>query len=356
MSGNTVVHVPPRFPAPLEEDRFAQNGDLPSVSGFRRVASTYNNVSAYQRKLIMCKAYDTQSTPAGIVGTVSSIFFIFRTGANVQSIGAMVGLAPADTAGATSTYARVRIATVSGAGSAMSTGELHHPVVNTAGTYAPSEVSWRWGEIIHEDLAPDTEYFGWLELTGYCRAHSIMVYEKAAPVIVSQDDGVTKMLVWEGGHPIYDDNVEDLVEAGTELWRHNSAQLINWTRKGGATNRDITSASWTNVISGSTAGVSATSAGLVIQTLYHDTQVGDVPVQLGVYAQRTAGAAALDVKLDQDGVGTLLQEDGITTSASVVVSSHTIPASAGTKTDILCRTTAGTTWRIYAIALWEYEA
>lgn len=345
------------FPSPLPEDRFAQNGDIPSTSALRRVARAYNFVSTHQRKLVFAKAYHTQSTPVGALASVRNNHFIFRTGENVDSVAVMVGLAPADVAGAE--YARATLELLDGTntltGRAMTTSS-----VDTLVTYTPTQVAWQWSEltVAGDTLLPDTVYRGSLVLTNYCRPHSLMVYEKAKTVAASSNDGATDALKWEAGRPLYDADAQSLAETGTLLWRHNAAHLLSWSQKSQATPITFSATTWTNLLDGTTAW-SATSAGYSIATQYHDTQKKSVRVQLAIYAERVSGTGTLDVRLMETG-GQLLGRSGITTAQASAtpgaVFSHLITAKAATKADLQLQCSATATWNIYAINLWEYEA
>jgi hypothetical protein len=93
-----------------------------------------------------------------------------------------------------------------------------------------------------------------------------------------------------------------------------------------------------------------------LNTEFHDTANGDVPVVLGVYATRTAGSAGLNVYIKRNG-STIITHTVGTTMVPFDSSSHTITARASDKIDIICASVDGlTTWRVDAIGLWEYEA
>lgn len=351
----TKIVVPPIIPGAIPEDRFAQNGDIPAPAALRRAAWAYNHVSNNQRKLLHASANFTQSTPAPADASENSIIFCFRTGSNVESVAMVVGMAPASQANGTSPAGcLLRI----NDGSTTTNGPtLYYPKV-ASGIYPPSDIAWSWSEItVADGLVADTEYRGSLQQDNYCRVHSLMVYETALTVGVSSAVGVADPLYWEANKPIYDAGVQDLAQTGTELWRHNACQLLSWSRKDAASAPTVSGTTWANIMQTGTSAYSATAPGFVLNTQYHDTAKGDVPLVLGVYATRTVGSTGtLEIRLEQ-AAGTLLTKTGIgTTMTPFNSSTHTVAAAASTKTDIHARCSNGDTWRIDAIGLWEYEA
>ena len=349
-----TVTIPPKvFPSNLPSEHFAQQDDSPSADGLRRVALAYNATSVHHRKLVFSYCNSTQTTPAPGSNSEDNLYFAFRTGENVSTIAILVGLAPASQAdGSNSAYVQMSIA-VDGVGTTYTHEPMYYPKV-ASGTYTPAEVAWIWSES-SDGVTADTVYLGWIFQKHYARIQSVMVYEIAKPVADSSVTGVADPLLWEKNKPIYDVGVQDLAETGTELWRHNACHLFSWSRKTPATAPTTTSTTYVNMLETGSTTVTATTPGMRINTQYHDTTHGDVPVQLGVVALRTAGTGTASIKL-VDGSGTLLEETGIT-SGTLYTTSHTITAKAAEKTDIHVKVnTAGATWRFDVVGLWEYEA
>jgi hypothetical protein len=348
------INVPVTLPSPLPEDRFAQNGDLPSTSALRRTAWAYNHAATHQRKLIYSMSHATQSTPAMVTTSDTTPYFVFRTGEAVESIQIIVGMAPASATHANP--ARCQVSLYDGT-STISTGDMVYNKV-AAGTYPPSDVEWNVAQITAADgLQADTVYAGYLTQWYWARVHSLSIYERAKPIADTSTVGIADPLAWESYRPIYDEHVEDLCTTGTTLWKHNGSQLLSWGRKDGTSAPSITSTSWVNLLSTGITAWSSSSPGYMLSTLYHDSRKSDVPVELGVRAVRTAGSGTLDVKLEQTG-GAILTQTGITDPGGYSpanTSAHTILAHAPTKTDIMVRVSSGT-WRIDAVGLWEYLA
>lgn len=347
-----------RFSA-IPETRFTENGDLPSVAAFRRVAASYNFVSGYARKQIFSKAYATQSTPAGVLAATRNVYFCFRTGENVRSVVLAMSLVPADTAGAAAATAQFELD--DGTNNLLSFTQATG-TVDTSGTYTPSQMEWKFVKITVDDhsLQPNTIYRGSIILTNYCRVHSMCAFEQSQPVANSADTGVTDLLPYGTGNAIKAADLQDLAETGTKLWQHNGSQLFSWSRKSAASTITTSSNLWKNVISNTNTAFSSTSAGVNLNLQFLGTSnAGSMPYELGVYATRTAGSGTLEVRFEQSGK-TLLSATGITAASSPMYTTTGNLGAASllgpTKTDIQVRTQAGTTWRVDAIGLWQYEA
>lgn len=351
----TRVVVPPALPAPLPEDRFAQNGDAPSPSALRRVAWAYNHVSRHQRKLVWTVAHAGDNTPSPATNDELTHPFCFRTGENVSEVEVVMGLGPTESSnGVNSAYCTVEFYDGS---TTLITPEMYYPRV-AAGPYSPLEVAWRVARITTDDgLLADTEYRGHVHQLHGSRLHSAAVYEKALTVSDSTASGVADPLPLGAHMPIYDSSVQDLAETGTTLWRHNASQLLCWSQHTPLLVPTPNSTTWENVFDSAVSAFSATTQGYHLATQYHDSAKADIPVVLGVYATRSSGTGTLEVKLEQSG-GTLLSQTGIgTTMTPFNSSTHTIAAAAPEKTDILVRCSDNsTTWNVHAIGLWEYEA
>lgn len=350
----TKVIVPPIIPGPIPEDRFAQNGDMPSPAALRRVAWAYNHANINQRKVLFAQSYDTQGTYAPLASGETTICFTFRTGENVDEVAFMIGMAPAS---ATSTTNKASCELILEDGTnTLTSARKYYPKVQS-GAYQPSEVSWTYGSISvsAHTLLPNTRYIGYLNQWHYARVHSICVYEKAKSVGVSSVTGVADPLYWEANKPIYDAGVQDLAETGTKLWQHNGCQLLSIGRDSPAGTFSISSTTASNLYSSATAWA-ATERGFILNTQYHDTQKGDVPVEFAVSTRLISGTGNLVVSLEQNGSQLLTTTITGTSWSPHAVSTHTIPAQASTKTDVFAAVTGTAVYEIDCIGLWEYEA
>lgn len=355
----TKILVQPKFPAPLPEKRFAKNTNLPSTTFFRRAAVGINHAGNVQARPLFSKAYDTQSTPAGVLTATNNTYWIFRTGETVEEINVLLGLVPTDTDYSLATPQAIFKLFTTG-GSTISSSTAYHGIIDQASpssTYTPDQVDWVPLKITTDDgLAANTVYVGWIELTYYCRLHSILCYETAPQVIQSSGDGVVDALRYEQMNPIYDADIQDLLVQSTNLWRHNARMLFSWSRKSAASATTVNSGTWTNIVSGSTAGWSSASAGFQCNTTYDVTYSdSEVPVELGIYASRTSGAGNLEMRILSSSGQEFTNTITASTGAGGSTSTHLLSA-ADDKFDIEMRRTSTSVWDVYCVALWEYEA
>lgn len=353
-NANSRFIMQPLMPGPLSEERFARNGDVPSSMALRRAAWQYNHVAMHQRKMLFSAAYPPQDTPAPATTSTTNIHFCFRTGEAVDKIRVVLGMAPASSSIASS-LGECSLQIVDAAAAVISSGKMQHPKV-AAGLYPPSDVLWATEEIsVADGLLPNTVYRGQIRQSFWSRVHSVMVYEVGNTVAASSDTGIANPLRWEGNKPIYAEGAQDFAETGTLLHKHNAAHLIGWCAPTTATAPSISSTSYVNILDQTKTAYGAANPGWVLNTEFHDTERGDVEVELAIYATRTSGSGSLDIQL-QNSAGTVLTETTITAASSpCATSAHTILAIASDKTDILAKVSSGT-WRIGAIGLWEYEA
>lgn len=348
MSKFTATHTLPTF---IQGDRYGANGTASQATGPRRIATAYNSVSSAHRKLLYVRASQSPATPAST--NEPNHYFCFRTGENVGTVTAWIGMqASAITSGTNQAYCMLQL--FNGTGT-LSSPAAYLPTVQTSA----SEITWHRISINTADtsLAANTEYRGLIRQHHYARVHSVMVFETASAVTDSSVDGVCDPSSWELHKPIYDNSVQDLAETGTTLWQHNACQLLNWGRKSLATAPEVIGTTEVNLLDTSITGGtwSATTPGFVLNTEYHDTLSGDVPVVLGVYAARTAGTGDLTVRIKRNG-STIVTGTIGTAMTPFDSSTHTITARASDKVDITLAAASGATWKVYGVGLWEYEA
>lgn len=348
----TAIIPPKIFPSPLPSEQFAQTGDTPSPTALRRVAQTYNTVSSSHKRVLFTKTYDPSNTPAPASSSEAPLQFIFRTTENVSEIAMLVGLAPASqTSGTSPASVQLNI----NDGTLYAYDNLYQPKVQS-GAYTPEDVVWIWTSTT-TGMSPATSYQAYIVQNHYARIHSVTVYELAKSVADSSDVGVTDPSLFEQGRPILDSDIQSLAETGTKLWQHNGPMLFAWSRHTVATKIRVTSTTYVNLFDASVSTVTSSSPGFILNTQYHDTQKGDVPVEIGIIAVLIAGSGNASIKF-VDAAGTVIEDTGITTAATSPPYTYTgtITAKASTKTDIHVKVPSGGTWDFYAVALWEYEA
>jgi hypothetical protein len=307
-----------------------------------------NSVSSAQRKLIMVRANIEPPVPAD--ADESNHYFVFRTGENVQTVTAWLGLRkPVTASGTDAAYCEMQLYDGT---TTITSGKAYIPAVLSGGF----GTSWhRVALNTGGSLEPNTEYLGSIRQYHYGRVKVAIIYETASDVVDSDEDGATNPAQFELHKPIYDTAMQELAETATLLWKRNATQLLSWTREDVASAPSVSTTEVNLLDTSITGGTwSATTPGFVLNTQYHDSHNGDVPVVLGIYATKTAGNGDLTVNIKRNG-STIITRTISATGSPFDSSPYTIAARASDKIDITCQTSQGT-WRIDAIGLWEYEA
>lgn len=349
----------PRFPSPLPQKRFARNVALPSTTALRRAAMAINYAAAEQHRHVFAKAYDTVSVPAGSATTANQHVFIFQTGVNTASLNIMLGIAPADTSGVSQPSIALTLVNSSGT---VVTKYARHWSLNTSGTYTPAEIAWKKVEITTADgIEDDTVYRLQVATQYYARCCSMSGWLMGNRVSDDTNTGVVDARAFEADREIYDSDIQALIEAATAVYKKNGAHLIAWSQDEIGNRTEVSSSTWTNLVSVSTTAYSATTAGFYIPTQYHNTKSRtSVPVRLGVFGERISGTGNFSIRL-VDSSGEIFAETGVTSTEINALPAHivdgTIPAQASEKIDIQIRSDDNSSvYRVYAVSLWEYEA
>lgn len=351
MSKHPVTNI---LPPLIDDERFSSNGMVPNSVLMKRLAEGFNFVSSRCKKQVQLKCQPLDAVEAG--GAIALVWPVyFRTGENTTGLRVALGLARTDYAFSfgSAPQANLTITTAAGAGAIDEDWTL---AVSASGTdVAPDDLANI--EQLITGLSPNTEYKGGWTLTNGARLVYASIVEADAR---HADDSVTAVcdpgeFMAEG--PIYDSHVADLVQANNELWQHSGAHLINWCAPYTmALGPEVTSTTYVSAIDGVSTTVTGATPGWKLFTQYHNTiNRTTVPVKLAIRTDRTAGTGTLDIKLT-DGTNTITitgigdVNDWSTTTAN-------IPAQAGTKWDLHCLVSDGsTTFRIHGLALFEYEA
>lgn len=356
-------------PANMSEFRVALNDRAPSGSAMHRIAASLAQTAMYRRKVFCTVCADNQGIPdpgAAWDGDQQPFYLPFRTGENVKEVRAVLGVAPAysTSSGFTTVpelaapYARLLLSD----GSSLVGSHVYHPMTSGASTFTPGEIHWGVSVVKTTDspaLASNTLYRAEIQVKNYARVHSCTVYEVGA-LPDSTVTGVCDPSKWEVGRPIEDAHVQDLLQAGTKLWQHNGSTLLHWSGRSEESPllTTITGTTWTNLNGLGTGGWTANSPGYTLNLAGHDShELAEAPVEMGVYCTRTAGTGTLELRLTGT-AGDAASWTGITTGATPVYSALTTIATSldGAKVDLEARaSSAGATWSIYGIAVWDYE-
>ena len=345
--------LPTRLPM-LPRERWANNGRSPSAGMFSSIAHHLNQVSGRQKKQFLTAIQPLNAVSAGSSAAVIVWPTRFITGENCTSIRVSAGIALTDY-GAVSTP-MLTILVKSTAGATVATKDVAYHGKTTGTTVAPDEINH--GSVIIDGLTANTEYYLENQVVNGMRLVYMVAVELA---LYYADDTVTAVcnpvnFMAEG--PIYNTQINDVADAANKLWRHNGKHLFTFTQpydeSSAATS---TSTTYTNVIDGSSTTVTAASPGFSLYTTYDGTyaRANAIPVKMAIYTQRTSGSGTLSVRIN-DGTSTIAIT-GITSTQQWSTVTSTIAAQAGTKWDIQAANSAGaSSWRIYAVSLFEYEA
>lgn len=341
----------PITPAPIPEQKFSRTGDVSMGPGLRRIAAAYSYVSANQRKHIITRSNFPATTPA--TTSENNHYFVFRTGANVESVDCIIGLRTS--AAASSTNAAYCELVLYDGTNTLTSAKAFRPQVSTSSVFP------QWSRLTltatDDTLLPNTEYRGYITQAHYCVVESFTVFETAKKITDSTVAGVCDPLAYETNKPIYDADIQDLAECGNTLYRHNAVHLYGWSRGSAATAPTVSSTTAVNLFDTSVTAWAATSPGIVLNTQYHNTYNGSVNIVLGCLATRTVGTTdSLTITVVNSG-GTIITRTCTPSTMSPFDSStYTITAAAADKVDIYVASTGTDTWRIDALGLWEYEA
>ena len=327
--------------------RWARNGMLVQAGIGRSVLDAYGHAAQYRRKVIFSKGLDLNAITTGVTGDTPLWLTRFRSGLQATQLHYVMTLAKDDHASAADPYVYWALTEIGGGST--DSNQMHAGVMVGSPDDTTDEFSFG---TIRQDISPDTEYGLILFAVDYARPVACVVYE-ASPVAVDDAlDGGGDPTGIEVSGPIYDTHHNDILKMGYDLWAKNAAINFSWSANNAAARASLASVTWTNAIDASTA-YAATTAGFLVDNLYHDPVSGDVPVELSVYAERTAGAGTCKARIND---GTNQLTTGAITTAGWYTVAGTIPAAAATKWDLEMQSDGSTTLKIWAAVLSEYEA
>lgn len=350
------LHLPPNHsPGSLDPLR-APNGATPRASFLRRAADGMNTVATYHKKLLLARCQNIADLESGGAPTLFRNHFYFRTGENTVGVRVHLGVTDTDYGAAANPHCVARIYEAAGGTLVVA------KTINYNGRKAianPWEILNRTN-VVRADLVgldSNTEYFFELVVEDGARPVYMAAHEVAE---LHADDAVTGVVdpskfLTDG--PIYDEHVQDLLDAGDKHWRHGGCHYLSWGPDFGAVPLAWTATSFTNLMDGASTSRTAATPGVTLAAQYHGhakTAAAGPGARMAVLAIRTAGSGSLDVRLT-DGTATMAVT-GITTGGvgDWYVANVNIPA-AISKWDPQAKVTSGT-FDIYAVSLFAYEA
>jgi hypothetical protein len=320
-----------------------------------------NTIATYHKKVITTQAQNVANIEVDAIvaeaGGVSLSYpwpFYFRTGENTIGIRFMVGVC--DTGFASAANPRLEIAVnLASDGSAVSSGTVSFNGRGSLGSTFQIANRMSLTKIVLGSLSPNTAYYVNLSAIDGARPVYLTVFEVSE---LHADDSVTGVVdpskFIEGG-PIYDEHVQDLLDAGDKHWRHSGCHYLTWNPSNW-NDLSVTATTYTNVLDGSSTTVTAATPGFTLASQYHGashTPSAGHGVVIAVKAERTVGSGTLDVKFD-DGTNTIALT-GITTAGvgEWYTGTGSMPSQIA-KWDILAKVSAGT-FKLKAVCLYAYE-
>jgi len=183
----------------------------------------------------------------------------------------------------------------------------------------------------------------------------LMVHERADGNADPSLLGICDPRLFELNSPVYDDDIQSAQQALQQAWLHNGPAVDLWSRESVASPYTLLGTTKVNIRDSSTAWSTVTH-GANLVTQYRDTQQRDIPIEILVNAQRTAGGGKLFISLEQNGV--TLASAALTGSSTGAGSSltTTIAAQTSTKTDLVLSCSDVTTaYSVDSVAIWEYQ-
>jgi len=352
-----------RFPAILNEDRYAANGTAPDGAFIAAAGTGINHCIAYRRKVIAEYTFHSRDIPAGVADTPANVlWFACHTGVGADRLVGVFNLAPPSSSG-TDPYVTMAVTDgFSGGSTTESSPELHYGGLSTSWADAPDYISW--GGVTEVSVDPDTDYRVAVRLYDYARVLSFCIYEVGLATVDTTKGGVDPRI--GVGSPVYDGPTEQYVKAASEAWRHNAGNILNFAAyNDGYTDWSITiqdQPTPVNLFDGSTGTVSASSYGYRVNLQYHNSvNQSEVPVVLAVLAEATNITDSDNKVIIADSSGSLIEVDTIATGGPAwYTATGTLPADENQKLDIMVQTYNDMTEihysvTVYSVCLYELD-
>lgn len=340
------ILVPRRIPLPILPSRRVRNGLLPSHLTPHWVARSCNFVTAHCRKAVFQKQLALASV-AGVGNFTRQWRWLCRTGEASTGPGALKLVVVATGFPLSKWYMEVD----DGATQTQSDTVLYTPgAIDTLDDL---------GTMIAEvNVDPDTEYECFIRTEAQSRPlWSAAVFEVHAGAVDTADAIAVDQRKFFNKAPIYDADMQDLVQAPHDLWKHNRSQLLSLARDhghvgGGAWTR--TANSYVNMLDDGSTTVDASSFGfnlpMEFANPYHTT---DVTAVFGVFATN-ANSAGGDVRLE-DASGTLGTLSSFSTAGEWKTTTVTLTGGSDQKVDIQFRGDGTNELSVEAVSLYLYE-
>ncbi len=350
------LHLPPTHSPGSLAPEAAGNGATPRSSYLRRAADGMNTIATGHKKIITTKVQPLDNLAAGDASTFYPWTSYFRTGENTHGVRCMAGLVDTDYVAAVNPRLSLSIYDASDV-------LVVQKALSYNGRTAPSSA----GEVMNRThlatvdllgLSPNTEYALVPGVVDGCRPLYLLAHEIAPAHADDSVTGIVDPTKFLAGGPIYDEHVQDLLDAGDKHYRHGGCHYLAWNADFSTTPWvTLTATSYTNLADMSSTTYSAATPGFTLAALHHGhsaTSTAGPGVKIAVQATRTVGAGTCDVRLF-DGTNSIALT-GITSGGAGgwYTGTANIPLST-TKWDVQGKVSSGT-FEIKSVCVFAYEA
>ncbi len=353
-----TLHIVPQRPNALVHPEVYTGGPnegpgLVSPTAFQRIADAFNYVSCRQKKLVFWRAQNFRAVTGGSSAAIYIWPYLFRTGEATTGITVFLGCTKTPFGAASPPRLDITVKKVSD-NSTVATATIYHDSASAGATVNASEVAHK--KAFLTGLAANTEYYVEHQTTqGFTVIYMVTVESTNAHA----DDSVTGVCgvgKFQAQGPIYDEHIQDLVDANNNLWKHNGAHLLSWTCDYEA---QSTGAGYPS-INGSTAYVDVYARDFYLATLYHNTRrrttaATQVPVKMAILAERASGTGTLDVRLYDGANSIAVTGVGAGSPTLWTLASGNLPAQLANYRLQAKQSNTTTTHRLYGVSLFEYE-
>jgi len=346
-----VADIPKVLPAPIDWARYAKNGDSPQGELYARVAQSLSHTLRWRRKEVFRSPTYFPWINSDAAGAARTRWrFRCHTGFNARRLAFYFVLAPQTAGfGATSPYA---FATVTPSGGAdLTQMQFHGGAV--AAAFSLDQYSNVTTGVKYVDISDDTTYEVRIGDVDYGRLVGCVVFEESTePTWIDYPSTTYPALA-----PIYDSHREKLMPLATDMWKRNAAHLFNWTVDDQASPGTATS-SQVDPITGSTAAVSTSTPGYVLDLTYRNTRsTTTVPCVFAAYGVTSSTTRDGEVYL-KNSAGTTLATVTIPFGAAAwFTTTVNLPTAVDTYHLRFSRAVAGVgsaTISLYAVSLYQY--
>jgi hypothetical protein len=245
----------------------------------------------------MSKAVDMASVADGTSGTNTYWYAYFHTGHNHDELIFHMGVAPAFATGSPSITDPTCYWEIYNTSDTLieTTDKIHYNFQSGRNDVYPDDINW--STVGASSLADDTTYYALLKCTDYCRPYACCIHETGNNPI---DTGTTGCMSpsFQAGAPVYDVEMEALLNGSEELYRSNGRHILSLSRDTyGATDGwlvDWGAAAYTNILDGSSTTPGAATPGVKIDMEYHHTlSRTTIPVKMAIRAKRSSGSGTV---------------------------------------------------------------